>query len=1189
MRRSPSAVTGRHGVRICEQIFEEQFGWIFRDLGERDDYGIDAWVEVVGTPFDDQLVTGRFMALQIKDGDSYFEGKETDDGWRFNSNPGHLSYWLGYSMPVLVVIVSPDGQAFWHHITNSTVQEFERGFRIDVSKSNRLSSDAKAALTQLAVGSYGLVESLPSQYEHLPPDAVGMLREAEKSDRVATARLAERLVRGRYQPGLTVSGLLALRPSWLAASPAAQRLWMAVGGYAANHELPGRVAADAFVLAADAPGDASARAHAFAGASLLFTEYAQDGRTHLEAARAGGQTLLADFGLAVLDVPSNTAPAINVPASIAAASREALDKEPTVLNFLAENAKRHGQPDEGIELRRRAIRDSRPGSGIALELAKELVSRAGREGRSTGKDVREALRLAQAAAIDRRRWAGPSAAAVAVAVQVLFQSNEYRQAIAESTSVLDGGRALADEASDRTVIRNGAFAALASGNDQALERYLSLLPDESDMLRRQLLAHQTDRDAADEDKALTVPLWRELAQASDDELATVAVAHLAHRGIWSERADELVARSILPREQEQLLRAVCLTHTDRDRGLQQLRELATRSPHAAAELVLILDDDNLDEALAESARQLERWHSWDLAEQRMALLLSDGDVEAAHALAQRCITDAAYSDGARQRAARWLSQQRANVKEFAAAAQAAEAGLGLSDDEDDLAWLYVAALYDAGDLPGARAGLRRFTLTPVTDTETDLWLHLHTSDNATVADAETLLTIIERLPEGRYRTAVRALLLREVLTQQPNATPYPQHIIHDARALAAEAGVDPDNLDPILVDAPLERLDPTEYQAMVAKARKGHIPLADLADWCDRSYTSALLDSPFGAVIAGDAGQALRQHGCRTAQEALAAPEWIIDLSAVAVLTRLDANATAQLRSLVPALKISAQAVRDLARAREELRGTAVAYQPTSAFDSVNTRTRRDPQRVAALREHGEAMETMCAQLTVITGDQSYTNALAAAVELAAIRTAPLWCDDSAARQRARGAGIATFSTIDLIEAMELPDTPELVRQLAASSVIDLPLSGDDVITLAAQTRWHPGPAHTALASPGCWRNWSDTWHEPWANICSAAVTEGIDALVIITQAGLTGALAFVEHSRITSRYLQTVVLALTACHASGTAPADYLERVASKANPDFVPTSQSIRAALTSELTKLEVPQAPLVAAELLKLPFTP
>jgi hypothetical protein len=1198
MRRPRSAVKEREGVRVCREFFEGTLEWIFRDLGTTDDFGVDAFVEVVvGTTTDDQLVSGRLLALQIKDGASHFDGKETESGWRFNSDQDHLAYWLGHSLPVVIVLVHPDGSAYWEHVGTDTVQEFDKGFRVDVPSANLLSEASRDALVAFAGTNQGLVEGLPRRYAELPPDTVANLRRAEAVDPLGAARTAERLATGREQPDFVVSTLLEAQPVWLNGSDAAQDLWMAVASYATEHELAALYSAEAFGFAAGAPGDRGARAHAFAGASLLFTDNKELAREHFELGREAGQVLLADFGLAVLEVPPNTAPSVDVPVSIATASTEELDREPTVLNFLAENAKRQGKANEGIELRRRvANRSSDAGSGIHLELAKELVARAIREGVAAGKDVREAMQLAQAAVVDRRRWSGPSGKAVAVAVRILLLTGEYRQAVAESTSSSLGGRATPLEASDPDVIRFGALAALACGDDAAWDRYLELLGDDQEQLHRHLTAQRADFDAPSElpteqaRRDELIALWVQLAaESTDDELTAVCVSRLAHLGVWSERADDMIARHVLPDREVETLRAVCQVHTNRDEGLRQLRRLADSSPNAAMELVFMLEADP-DEALNEVQRQLAKWHSWDLALQQLSLLLRLQRFAEAEALALRCIDDASFSIGTRQRFGRWLSNRCSGEKRFADAANAAYAALGLSDDEDDLAWQYIGSLFNAGDTVRSRNALGRFSPQPITDSETDLWVRLHLGVDLSSTDAGILLSIIDRLPPGRRRDAFRGLLLREVLTPSPTSQPFPAEIQDAARRLAEEAGLDPGNIGVAEDDAAQwQRPDPANYQALLTKAREGRVPLAELAIQSERPYTAALIDPPFGAIVAADAGENLRKHGRDTATQALGAAGWVVDLSVLANLTLLDQDAADRLRSSVLQLTITSGSVDDVVRARDEYRGTAASYTLMSTADGPPRRIRIDPHRLALMRERAEAMEQLCSQVSIATGRRGQYDTLAETIALAAFRQEPLWCDDNAARQQARRKGISTFSTVNLIDALDLPDAAMLFRKFACHSVIDLPLSAADITSVAALTGWLVGPAHAALASRGCWQNWSDNWLTQWRMTCEIAIQKDLPTLIAFTKSALTGALANVSTERTMSRYREIVVIGLAACHVAGVAPGAYLDQVAMLANPTIVPTPRSMHPSLTAELRDLGAATAPIDAAHLLGIDLPP
>jgi hypothetical protein len=889
--------------------------------------------------------------------------------------------------------------------------------------------------------------------------------------------------------------------------------------------------------------------------------------------------------------------------SIATATDAQLDAEPTLLNFLGEMAKRQGQFNEGIALRRRAINRPDPGSSIALELAKELYQRAHREGRSTGKDVREALALAQKAAVDRRRWSGPSAAAVEVFAQLLQLTNEYRQAIAETTSTAEGGRAMLHEAADPRVIRVGALAALAAHDDDAWTRYLAMLGTDHGEIRTHL---EGLRASLDNENSLTpesISVWEQRAtEASDDSLAAAAIAHLAHMGVWSARADDLIAREILPASQVQMLKAVVLARTDLEAGVTQLRAMAQTSSMAAVEAIIALGSDP-SAALEESRVQFQRWKSWDLAEQQLGLLKQLGNHAAAWDLAFACIRESNFSVGARQRTARWLAKSLTSAGEHNRAAEAAEAGLGLSDEEDELAWLLVAARYNSGNIPRAREAVDRWELTPVTDQEIELWLVLRQGTDLSVSHAQTLLGLLDRLPPGPYRDRVRGLAIRELLTPANEATVYPTHVLEAARELAREAGLDPEALESRNVDAAnhtastdndstqssgarWRRPSPDEFRALLQKARSGLTPLADLATSFDRPYTSALIDNPADVLFAADAGHDLRQAGVKSADHALNADEWVIDLSTIAVLAHPACAGVAAMLPHTPRLLVAGRAVDDIVAARDQLRGIPLAISVANANAGIAIPERADPDRLNRLRVHSQAMESLAATQITIGRDLRSREPLEATIELAASRGIPLWCDDSAARQIARHRRITTFGTADLIDALTPTNRSALLRALASAHIVDLPLEAADVIALARDGQWQPGPAHTALARRGLWRNWEEDWKTPWRAICSAAAVVGMDPLISLSAAALNGALQHVAPSQMSARYAQTAAMALAQAylHDGGIGSSLYIDALATHVvEVSLIPGPLTFTTALSEELNYHQVADATAVAIELL------
>lgn len=118
MRRAPEHQVDDSTVGVVDRLFTNELRWIFTRNQVRE-YGIDGHAEAVTSG---SIVTGRVLATQIKGGASQFRRPARDgSGWMFWASNDHLRYWLGYSMPVLVILVRPDdGAAFWQVVRPST-------------------------------------------------------------------------------------------------------------------------------------------------------------------------------------------------------------------------------------------------------------------------------------------------------------------------------------------------------------------------------------------------------------------------------------------------------------------------------------------------------------------------------------------------------------------------------------------------------------------------------------------------------------------------------------------------------------------------------------------------------------------------------------------------------------------------------------------------------------------------------------------------------------------------------------------------------------------------------------------------------------------------------------------------------------------------------------------------------------
>lgn len=105
-----SEITNQLGVALAKQQ-TLQLGWFFRSQ-EESDQGIDAHVEkveIIETPGkpDNEIGTGRLIAVQIKTGPSYFK-KPSPNGWWFPFDAKKHKLWLDHALPVVVVLVDLD-------------------------------------------------------------------------------------------------------------------------------------------------------------------------------------------------------------------------------------------------------------------------------------------------------------------------------------------------------------------------------------------------------------------------------------------------------------------------------------------------------------------------------------------------------------------------------------------------------------------------------------------------------------------------------------------------------------------------------------------------------------------------------------------------------------------------------------------------------------------------------------------------------------------------------------------------------------------------------------------------------------------------------------------------------------------------------------------------------------------------
>ena len=528
----------------------------------------------------------------------------------------------------------------------------------------------------------------------------------------------------------------------------------------------------------------------------------------------------------------------------------------------------------------------------------------------------------------------------------------------------------------------------------------------------------------------------------------------------------------------------------------------------------------------------------------------------------------------------WYATHQARKGSLAAAAATARLGLAVAADTD-LAWQLVIILYNDGNLGEARTALDRYRLEPGTEEEMRLWMQLHVGVDVPAGAARVMIRLTGRLPDGEFRDAIIAMLIREAVLAQDRGA-YPADLLATIAQLQAATASRPgtglriDPGDDAQLRAALEQKAPdlAEYQQLVTRVQRGTAPMADIGRLVGQRYGTVLLHRPAGVLPAADVDPAFRAAGEDAARQAVAAGTCAADLSSLYLLGLLSDDDRFRIRSALPstAVIVSRSAVSDALLTRDHVRNlSAATYTASLALDGTIDRNTLSAEDKELMVTWAEALETAVSfaqarQLATTAG------AAADAITVAQDSQLPLWCDDNALRQKARQAGVIAFSLLDLITVLHARgdnfDLPETYRRLAGQYVADLPLGADGIIKLAATSHWEPGPAHTALARPGWWSQRDTGWEGDWLQVAIQARHYSARALTTITVAAITGALAHARPSYATQRYQQIAVQALLACHDTGQpAPDGFLDELARHARVGLAPDPRYVLKALITTL----------------------
>lgn len=154
--------TADKGVTFVRTIIENQFDWIFRPTHLEDDFGIDGYFDIIN---EDNSITGKYLGVQIKTGESYFSARKPF-GWVFNGENKHLNYYLNLNFPILLVIVDLGQQkAHWVEFDINKTSKTKAGWSIIIPESNLLDYNSKIIFEALVGDSIDYMSQIEYQWE----------------------------------------------------------------------------------------------------------------------------------------------------------------------------------------------------------------------------------------------------------------------------------------------------------------------------------------------------------------------------------------------------------------------------------------------------------------------------------------------------------------------------------------------------------------------------------------------------------------------------------------------------------------------------------------------------------------------------------------------------------------------------------------------------------------------------------------------------------------------------------------------------------------------------------------------------------------------------------------------------------------------------------------------------------------
>jgi hypothetical protein len=123
---------GLRGQTLFQNIILTKYNWIYHPISQENDFGIDGHIEIVK----DGNATAKFIAVQIKYGDSYFKNTRNNN-IVFYGKEKHLNYYANSNIPIIIVLMNDDcSKLIWVRFDIELTYPTNNGWTIEISCNN---------------------------------------------------------------------------------------------------------------------------------------------------------------------------------------------------------------------------------------------------------------------------------------------------------------------------------------------------------------------------------------------------------------------------------------------------------------------------------------------------------------------------------------------------------------------------------------------------------------------------------------------------------------------------------------------------------------------------------------------------------------------------------------------------------------------------------------------------------------------------------------------------------------------------------------------------------------------------------------------------------------------------------------------------------------------------------------------